>query len=222
MKLVSFTTLGLFAIVTVTFFSGCKSSEPTPTDLDSGITCVDGGLVLPPVVCEAQTIDCGGGYCTDPKYDPNNCGGCGKSCGGTSACCDGTCVPFDKSNCGFCGGVCPEDHPACDLSRPGCVDGNGCASGEAFCSGTCVEIYNDRGNCGACGAACPPGKACLSGVCGDCFEGSTYCNGVCASLPFDQSNCGACGVRCAEGETCLDGVCKIPDIDSKENGKACP
>ncbi|HBQ16645.1 MAG TPA: hypothetical protein DEF51_37760, partial [Myxococcales bacterium] len=60
------------------------------------------------------------GSCVDPRFDPNNCGGCGTACADGEVCnagtcagscglgteeCEGTCVDtsVDPENCGGCG-----------------------------------------------------------------------------------------------------------------------
>ena len=226
MKLISYATLGLFAILTATFFSGvgCKSSSTT-TQADAGIVCVDGEVILPPITCNSPTLDCGGGYCVDPMYDSDNCGGCGKSCGAEAICCGGTCINPGPGNCGFCGGTCGDPtHPNCAVSGRNavCVDSNGCESWQIFCGGKCVPSI-DRGSCGSCDNICPDGKVCMGTTCAECSQGTTFCNGSCAYLDGDPNNCGACGHVCPADQMCAAGACvDIPVDPSASNVPTCP
>lgn len=51
--------------------------------------------------CQPPERECGGG-CVDTRYDPNNCGVCGRVCPAGQACATGTCQPL--SGGGFTGG----------------------------------------------------------------------------------------------------------------------
>ncbi len=51
--------------------------------------------------CTAPERDCGGGVCVDIRFDPSNCGMCGRVCDPTEACTGSTCTPLGGS--GFTG-----------------------------------------------------------------------------------------------------------------------
>lgn len=188
-----------------------------------------------------------GPYCTDPKTDPHNCGGCAKQCPAGAVCYDGRCdatgqcpadradvcrnpdgtayctsFRFDPANCGACGKVCapgaactegrcgsPPASTTCPPNTPvQCKD----ASGNPYCT----DGKNDPHNCGGCGLVCAPGGVCLDGRCdasGMCpADRSELCRNPdgtawCTNFRFDPQNCGACGKSCGPNAACNEGVC---------------
>jgi hypothetical protein len=84
-----------------------------------------------------------------------------------------------------------------------------CRGGEAFCSGTCIDVRADPKNCGQCGQACASGGTCDAGACG-CPAGKTDCGGACLDLKSSAANCNACGNACKPGAVCTAGVCGCP------------
>jgi hypothetical protein len=89
---------------------------------------------LPLIVCD------GGSTCADPRFDPDNCGGCGVKCPTVS---HGTrlCLPFGCNR-------------ACD---PGFADCNG-----MMIDGCEAQLATDTLNCGSCGHPC---AGCANGMC---------------------------------------------------------
>jgi hypothetical protein len=214
------------------------------------------GDAPPPPVCEQPYLLCthpmGGSYCTDPRRDPGNCGGCGNLCPDGLYCNDGRCqdappppqcdppmltcktpdgFPYctdpkhDPRNCGGCGQVCGESTWCSDGQ---CVEGSPpppmCLPPMTVCQfpdgpSYCTDPARDPKNCGQCGLVCPPETYCAEGR---CIEGTPPPPGceppmmTCqdpAGFPFctapwrDSSNCGACGVVCAQGTYCAEGRC---------------
>jgi hypothetical protein len=213
---------------------GCATPSP-----DGGATVNDGAAVTADALivggscvggCATGSICCGS-RCTDPRFDVNNCGGCGLACTGGRSCqngtcgcsamqvdCNGTCrfLSSDPDNCGDCGRVCPSGTRLCS--------GNSCQScevaGLAECGSTCVDLRSDALHCGSCTTACGKGEACVSsrcvpGNCGLACGAGTVCCGTtgdggaqrCNDLRSDPSNCGGCGLTCAPGQSCQNGVC---------------
>ena len=166
--------------------TGCSDSERR-TSGDGGTGGVDfGGVDLGGVGTDGGGGGgCGalpvcGGACTDTRFDPMNCGGCGTICGvgevcnsgacasgcgvGTEAC-GGRCVDtdVDPANCGSCGGACNTAiGEVC--SAGACVVR--CPGGTTLCGASCVDITSNRDNCGMCDNPCAGGEACVTGTCG--------------------------------------------------------
>jgi 6-phosphogluconolactonase (cycloisomerase 2 family) len=67
-------------------------------EIDPGETCADGficdGAGVCALSCQAGLTECNG-TCTDTRFDPNNCGGCGVACGDTQACAESSCQDLD-------------------------------------------------------------------------------------------------------------------------------
>jgi len=169
----------------------CLSGACSPIKLD---------CPAPKAVCSDAAT--GKVYCTDPNYDPNNCGGCGRTCGAGVACQMGACQ-------GTMTNMCPAGADNCPLAAGGVV---------------CTSFMNDPMNCGGCGRACPASTYCQMGTCVPmggtggtggtmtCAAGYGPCPAAtggmwCAFLDGDAANCGACGKICAAGSACQAGVC---------------
>jgi stigma-specific protein Stig1 len=115
------------------------------------------------------------------------------------------------------------------FGQPVCQDscGNGCASGETCCDGTCVSAQTDSANCGKCGHVCIGGSVCENGHCGQakcsptCTGGQLCCKApgvlgfLCTNPKTDNSNCGACGNACQGTTYCCNGACV--DLSSDPN-----
>jgi hypothetical protein len=197
-------------------------SSGSNTTTSSGTTGAGGGM-----------NQCPGGKlcgltCTNPDFDPQNCGDCGKACqmgevcsmgqcgvsclGGSTKCGD-TCTNTDNDpkNCGMCG-------MACESSKV-CVGGKcalTCESGGAKeCNGICVDTLKDVKNCGGCDKPCDTGMVCSGGMCAlECSGGTQKCNTGCVDVNNDPNNCGKCDNKCdvAGGEVCSAGLCTFSCI----------
>ncbi len=94
-------------------------------------------------------------------------------------------------------------------------DTSPCAFGKISCSGTCVDLANDKSNCGKCGAACPTGASCVDGKCtASCTGGKVSCGGTCVDLLADPAHCGDCDTACGKDPSgvdklCVDALCKL-------------
>ncbi len=86
----------------------------------------------------------------------------------------------------------------------------GCASGQTYCGGACVDTSTNPANCGQCGTSCGAGLLCVNGLCSaQCPGTEVTCGDVCASLETDRMHCGSCGNACAQGQVCSAGVCTV-------------
>ena len=159
----------LFAAALVFGLAACGDDGRPPIGGDTSIG-GDGGM------CPPGQENCSG-VCTDTRYDPANCGGCGMDCGGdlcnmgtcAGGCgvgtveCGGRCVDtqVDPTNCGDCGIACA----AGEVCGAGAC-ATSCPTGTTDCSGSCVDTAANISHCGGCGMACPAGEACFDGSCG--------------------------------------------------------
>lgn len=97
-----------------------------------------------------------------------------------------------------------------------------CPTGQALCSGACVNTSSDLKNCGSCGKACLLNQECVNGQCRELvltaqkpadmclILGKTSCNGACIDTQgSDSNNCGGCGWVCPSGLTCDNGECVL-------------
>ena len=198
----------------------------------------EGGGSCTPDSCGPGMLCCGPPqqtFCSDPRFDQQNCGACGNVCpagqfcnNGVCGCspmqaqCNGVCTNLhgDPDNCGACGNVCPAGNRFCTQSPEGprCQP---CGSvGQIECDNRCVDTRFDQQNCGACGNACAANQACIDGACVtstcalSCGPGSLCCQSGpgpegqrCTDARFDPGNCGGCGIVCGGGRSCNNGVC---------------
>jgi len=143
----------------------------------------DGGLMDgTTTTCTAPLVQCGG-TCSDPKSDPNNCGGCGTVCSASMA------------------QVCSQG--ACALA---------CGGGTTMCGMSCFDTMTDPNNCGSCGNKCGTGQTCAGSMCVSSCPGSqTLCTGdagpECVNTATDSANCGSCGNACSPNQTCQGSAC---------------
>jgi len=224
-------------------WSGCGSGDPSvdtvkkPTTASAGATMsTGGGGSGGGDLCPGATL-CGE-VCTNTKFDPGNCGACGKSCGAGEVCASGACaqtcesggtktcgtscvdVMTDVKNCGDCG-------KACDAGEV-CVGGNcqlECGLGTTKCDDGCFDLKSDPTRCGSCNKSCDvqAGQVCSQGLCAfSCLGGTTNCKGLCVEPLSDPKNCGGCGTACKDGEVCDGGNCFDKcGIDLEKCGSSC-
>jgi hypothetical protein len=113
--------------------------EPESTDAEPEPADIAAEPEPPTALCPEGEVNCGG-VCTDPAFDPLNCGGCGVNCG-ADPCVGGVCTPAQPQ--------------VLDCAAQGLTD----------CGGLCVDTATDPANCGACGVVCGPDSLCEFGVC---------------------------------------------------------
>jgi Stigma-specific protein, Stig1 len=150
--------------------------------------------------------------CVDGRFDPSNCGSCGRNCATGEYCSAGVCqstigngivicdgsyrdTQNDPRFCGGCNTSCRADQD--------CLAGVcGCTNGLVDCGGACVDTQTSNANCGTCGNACLAVQSCGAGVC-RCPTGRRLCGTACVDYLHDSANCGDCGNVCASGTTCV-------------------
>ncbi len=164
-----------------------------------------------------------GAYCTDPMFDPNNCGGCGVRCNN---------APCQMGVCGMGGPVSSSDGgaPLCPVAAQNICPG---PNGGTFCT----DFLHDSSNCGGCDFRCGNGIFCEMGKCTgtaptpgplSCTPGSPNAciqpdgSAFCTNLLSDPKNCSACGVVCAAGNACQSGKCVVSGGTGGAGGTACP
>ena len=161
------------------------------------------------------------GGCTDTRWDPQNCGGCGQRCVSGQLCNDGSCVSTGTGGGGggfgggggggFGGGGGGGFGGGGGGGFGGGGGGGGCSYPSEVCNGTCTDVTSDSNNCGSCGVACGPGNMCSMSTCVlGCTAPLVSCKGVCVDTGGDPANCGGCGVSCASSQTCNGGKCASP------------
>ena len=200
------TTFVFLSLLSLLLFGACGGTDAATTSGSSG-------------GCGLATC---GGVCTDTRFDPTNCGGCGTACAAGQVCSQGSCAAacgagtitcgalcvdsmVDANNCGGCGAKCPAGEVC---SNGAC--GSSCTGGTTECAGVCVNTNANPSHCGGCGNACGAGEVCSGGVCGvTCLGGTTQCGGSCSDTKLDPANCGGCGNACAMGEVCSQGLCGL-------------
>ncbi len=186
------------------------AADPTP----------DGGVADAPVTplpdvppaggCPAGLSLCGGA-CTNVRFDPRNCGGCGMVCPDTTYCVNGACTcPAGQSLCN--GRRCTDPRSDPDWCGPsGCgrpcqavPDGmRGCQAGR--CVYTCnVNFTPTVGGCTHCGLVneppCDPPSPCAPGL--------AFCAGLCRNFNIDRNHCGACNAQCPPSLNCISAACR--------------
>jgi hypothetical protein len=229
--------LGFSGAILLATVVGCGSSTSDPGtggDEDTGIGGTDTAVTPTDTggdsggTCSGDQKICGGA-CTSVKFDPSNCGDCGKKCAAGEVCSLGACkttcdapltkcgasctdTKLDPENCGSCGTKCVAGE-VCSATGCGIV----CPGTLTKCDKSCFDTQNDPKNCGGCGTTCKTGEACSAGKCvTSCPAPNKLCTSaggtsVCTNPDFDPNNCGACGVVCAAGTSCVGGGCGTPD-----------
>ncbi|MGZ3417611.1 MAG: hypothetical protein ACXVEE_07080 [Polyangiales bacterium] len=211
------------------FGYGCGGST---SDIGPGDTTDSGGTVTDTgtsggdgsTTCPTDQTMCGS-TCTNTKFDPGNCGTCGKACATGEVCNGGTCSSSCSTPLTKCGDSCADtrvDPANCGKCGVACVDGEVCAGDKGCvvkCPGTlkacdkaCVDAQNDPKNCGDCGKACADGQVCSAGTCTDtCAAPLKKCGAACVAIAYDPNNCGDCSIKCMAGVSCVEGSCGTPD-----------
>lgn len=65
----------------------------------------------------------------------------------------------------------------------------GCAAGQMFCNGSCVNTQTNPRNCGACGNVCTATGVCNNGTCTTCGAAPAYATAI---QPIWNNNCTNC------------------------------
>lgn len=178
----------------VPFDAGEEVECRRSADCGSG-ACLDGQCIA---TCAPPLATCGP-FCVDPRWDPLNCGACGRSCGATERCENGGCLERCPAGMLLCPG---EPQPRC------------------------VDVRVDVTHCGNCTDACQPGERCVAGACQPrpCEPFQTRCNGECVITSSDVFHCGGCGNACDAGMLCAAGNCQLgctAPLVSCDAGMAC-
>jgi hypothetical protein len=173
--------------------------------------------------CASGTQRCASGELTCASSTmpmPEVCNGMDDDCNGRAD--EGFNLRRDTQNCGMCG--------------------NRCTTGDACCSGDCVNTTTSANHCGACGMRCPNGQRCNAGMCvatnpptgGMPTAGSPPPMGGTGGMTGGSGGSGgssgagapgACDPACPTGQACCNGSC----IDTRADimncggcGTACP
>jgi len=230
------------AFISAATWTGCGSSNdpeigtlvPTGSGgaaATSAVSSSSGGSL-----CPGGTL-CGD-VCTNPQFDPANCGACGMACPSGEVCAAGACAATcesggtkqcgnvcvdtlsDTKNCGGCGKTCK----ASEVCAEGACQPE-CSGGTTKCEGGCFNLKNDPAHCGSCNVSCDAmaGQVCSQGLCAfSCLGATTNCGGLCVDEKTDAKNCGGCGKTCKAGEVCDGGACAADcGVDRKKCGSSC-
>ncbi|AKV03941.1 hypothetical protein AKJ09_10604 [Labilithrix luteola] len=155
--------------------------------------------------CDGDTEN---GCETSVRYDPKNCGACGRECPAGQECTEGTC--YD---------------PCIVANRPD------------TCNGECTNLKTDSSNCGTCGNKCDPKDptkpalpsdmhyGCSQGTCGNAQCNSSTkrdCNNDvsdgCEVTLHTNDHCNDCNDKCPAGKTCMyNGVYYCGCADGETN-----
>lgn len=162
--------------------------------------------------CPDGQLDCHG-FCTDTRFDDNNCSACDNYCDTPTTACDPA-LPNTYYGCfaSACGALkCSGGFGDCnkDIAK-GCGKSDGCES----------DLNSDPNNCGACGIKCGPGQECRDdGLGPQCLDtcataNQTTCTDGCRDLVNDRFNCGLCGNQCPnprahQRSSCEKGFCAV-------------
>jgi hypothetical protein len=185
----------------------CGRACPSGLSCGGGV-CVDPASTcpLPKLFCK-DSVDPAKTYCTDPMFDPGNCGGCGNRCA-SGYCQAGVCQtsPVDAGDVAApIGDGGSASLPTCDPTHL-----NICPLPAG--GGYCTNFMSDPGNCGGCAKTCPAGLACNAGLCSSgaaaCAAPLSSCGTSCTSFGDDPANCGHCGNTCPGG-VCQAALCAV-------------
>lgn len=175
---------------------GCGEPVCNPCPSLNGKTFCNNGCQIN---CDAGFDDCdqstANGCETYTKFDPTNCGACGKKCNPGQSCVDGSCIDTG----------CPSGQVTCTVG------------GQCISLGTTENCAHCSDNCGRPNtqAACEQGKCVVKG----CSPGFADCdddpkNGCEANLQTSGAHCGVCKHKCdtsnAISTECAAGKC-VPD-----------
>ncbi len=196
----------------------------------------EGSFPVDALACAAPSVACGT-ECVDTRYDPANCGACGRTCPGGQLCSAGVCGVVclggtiqcgtlcvderdDPSNCGGCGVRCGPSGSCVNggCTSPAAEGGLVCAPPEAACGGQCLDTTSDPRNCGGCLITCRADQACEASQC-VCPTGTLDCSSKCTDTTTDPDNCGACGAGCLVREVCSNSECVCAPKATSCNGK---
>lgn len=172
--------------------SACTGGKLVLNDAGAGGSVGTGGSGGGSLICPEGLAACDGA-CIDTRFDPANCGECGKACPEGEVCSEGAC------------GL------VCSGGTVKCADGMGQAR--------CVDTTTSETDCGECGKMCAAGETCVAGKCElGCGGGAVKCGNVCTNPSFDPQNCGGCGMVCPVGVNtvalCGSGKCGLMCMES--------
>ena len=144
---------------------------------------------------------CGGGLswcdgvCSDTRWDPANCGSCGRSCAPAQLCNQGRCVEGGSGGSGGGGGF-------GGGGGGGGGFGGGGGGGGGFGGGGGGGGFGGGGGGGGGGFGGGGG-----GGGGTCTYPDQICGNTCTNTASDPANCGYCGNQCANGLVCTSSSC---------------
>jgi hypothetical protein len=185
-------------------FNPCLSCNPRTGECEPVTTC---GQDLPDC-CPVQHGSVLVATCTDVRYDPRNCNGCGQACDiERGEMCAETPAQQTPHCCQYIGGACGGDGDCCVGF---CTPDHECVCrwpGEA-----CQQ--DDNFNCACCNNACVNGVCLQSARSQPCRPGTSDCeshngpclaSGFCGCVPLGQP-CATDGECCFAGTACFDAL----------------